>query len=654
MRRRFHQPGFTLLLILFVSFGLIASGGAIILVGYEGQNLLLLRQAQNSLEVNVRATGDRFRAAVNALGADARFLSIIEPVNGYARSLNGDRVDPKFGFTTSRWLQLVGGAFVEMATARPDYLEIRLLTADASGRELVRVSRGDGTLEVVAGPELKRKTDNPYFQKARLLGQGGIYFSEINLSRDDGKIQVPRIAVIRVVAPVFDSRGKRIALVVINQDFSAILRSLINLEDEGFSSRYFVLNDRGDYLYHPDYTKQFAFEFGDHRNAVRDFPGLVPIIEHARTHDSMTGGLDHHDDHTHSHQSDGSVRRMFTHFDLVEVGSPGFFQKFFIGISADYDDIIAGTHDIVVNTILVAALILLSSVLATVVFSQIITRPIRNITEWVNSDGRGDTAGKLPLDDRTEVGVLARSFLGLVNTLRSSEQRLVRKNQELVARNRELDQFAYIASHDLKSPLRAITSLSEWLEEDIGDTLSEESREQLRLLRSRARRMDDLINGILLYSRVGREAIASEDVNFEDLLDEIWSDSVQQGCTLVKHVNVKTIHAEAVLLRQVLANLVGNAVKHGDSDRIIVQVSAKIENNACVFDVTDDGPGIPKEYHDKVFRIFQTLQARDTRESAGIGLTIVKKIIDEHGGSISLESPVENNHGTRFRVVWPL
>lgn len=654
LRRIFHQPGFTLLLILFVSFGLIASGGAIIWAGYQGQNRLLLRQAQTSLEVNVRATGDRFRAAVNALGADVRFLSIIEPVQGYARSLNGNHLDPKFGFTTSRWLQLVGGAFVEMATARPDYLELRLLTVDASGKELVRVSRTDGTLKIVAGPELKSKADSLYFQKARMLEQGAIYFSEINLNREGGEIQNPKVAVIRAIAPIFDRQGKRIALVVINQDFSAILKSLINLEDEGFSSRYYVVNDRGDFLYHPDYSKRFAFELGDHRNALRDFPGLVPIIEHARGHDRLTGGFDHHDDHTHRQESDGSIRRMFTHFDLVEIGSPGFFQKFFIGISADYDDIVAGTHGIVVDTMLVAALILISSVLATGVFSQIITRPIRNITEWVNADGRDDMASKLPLDDRTEVGVLARSFLGLVNSLRSSEQSLVRKNQELLVRNRELDQFAYIASHDLKSPLRAITSLSEWLEEDIGGALSEESREQLRLLRSRARRMDDLINGILLYSRVGREAIAREDVNFDTLVDEIWSDCAQQSSMLVKHIDIDTVNVEAVLLRQVLANLIGNAVKHGDSDRAIVKVSARIQNNACVFDVTDDGPGIPKEFHDKVFRIFQTLHARDTRESAGIGLTIVKKIIDEHGGSISLESPVENNRGTRFRVVWPL
>ncbi len=223
----------------------------------------------------------------------------------------------------------------------------------------------------------------------------------------------------------------------------------------------------------------------------------------------------------------------------------------------------------------------------------------------------------------------------------------------LEKRNRELDQFTYVISHDLKAPLRAISNLSHWIEEDLNEQLSKENSEQMRLLRSRVQRMEDLINGLLQYSRIGRTENRYETIQVDRLLTEVI-DSIAppEGCKIEIASEMPVISGEAVLLRQVFANLIGNAILHHHLKTGNIHVSSILKGNFCEFAVKDDGPGIPPAFHEKIFVIFQTLQARDTFESTGIGLSIVKKIIESQGGRIWVES--EAGSGATFRFTWPI
>jgi PAS domain S-box-containing protein len=222
----------------------------------------------------------------------------------------------------------------------------------------------------------------------------------------------------------------------------------------------------------------------------------------------------------------------------------------------------------------------------------------------------------------------------------------------LESRNAELDQFAYVASHDLKAPLRAIANLSEWIEEDLGDRLPEENQHQLILLRQRVHRMEALINGLLEYSRVGRREPQLETVDVAALLhDIIDSLSPPETFTLSLVSKMPTLETNRVTLNQVFANLISNAVKHHHLDHGHIQISAQQMGDRIEFAVTDDGPGIAPQYHDKIFTIFQTLKSRDQLESTGIGLAVVKKIIQSTGGTIAVESTL--GAGTTFRFTWP-
>lgn len=218
--------------------------------------------------------------------------------------------------------------------------------------------------------------------------------------------------------------------------------------------------------------------------------------------------------------------------------------------------------------------------------------------------------------------------------------------------NKELDKFAYVVSHDLKAPLRAISNLTTWIEEDIGKTLSEDSRNHFDMIKGRVVRMEALINGILDYSRADRIKAPSSDVDVRVLLDEVLEMLIQDDAVKVAlPENLPVIRTEKMKLQQVFSNLISNAIKHNDKEKTEIKIDVKEEMNSYLFSIEDNGPGIDERFHEKIFVIFQTLQARDTFESTGVGLAIVKKIIDEMGGSIWIESEIGSF--TRFMFKWP-
>ena len=222
----------------------------------------------------------------------------------------------------------------------------------------------------------------------------------------------------------------------------------------------------------------------------------------------------------------------------------------------------------------------------------------------------------------------------------------------LKIRNDELNQFAYVVSHDLKAPLRAIASLSEWIEEDLKDQLPEENQHQMRLLRGRVHRMEALINGLLEYSRVGRTQTPSLMVNVNALLLEVIDSlAPPETFTIEIESGMPTLMTKRIPLQQVFTNLIGNAIKHHTRSDGHVKISVQDQGQYYEFAVSDDGPGIAPEYHDKVFIIFQTLEARDRKESTGVGLAIVKKIVETEAGKITIKSQV--GLGSTFRFTWP-
>lgn len=294
-----------------------------------------------------------------------------------------------------------------------------------------------------------------------------------------------------------------------------------------------------------------------------------------------------------------------------------------------------------------AAMALVLGLLWALYIVRTFARRLRGMLNLARRMAGGDYDTQIVDNEQDEVSELTAALNIMARTVGANIN-------QLESRNQELDQFAYVVSHDLKAPLRGIESASRWIEEDMGkDALPPHIREFLGLMRQRVHRMEKLIIGILDLARVGRVAQANETVFVRTLLREIIDSlHLPTGFKVELPFFLPTLTTNAVQLQQVFTNLVSNSVKYHDHpEKGTVHIGCDDAGEFYSFSVADDGPGIDPEYHDRIFVIFQTLTERDTLESTGVGLAIVKKIVERQGGRISIKSA--EGQGAKFIFTWP-
>ena len=225
---------------------------------------------------------------------------------------------------------------------------------------------------------------------------------------------------------------------------------------------------------------------------------------------------------------------------------------------------------------------------------------------------------------------------------------------ELERANRDLDDFAYMASHDLRTPLEGIKNLAAWIAEDNADVLPEASQRHLRQMKQRVDRLDRLLQDLLQYSRAGRIDTELSEVDTNALVREtVDLLDPPRGFRVSTVGTLPVLRTARAPLLQVTSNLINNAIKHHDRDEGTVEVSccenAQVSTSSPI---ADDGPGIAIEYHEQIFRMFETLKPRDEVEGSGMGLAIIKKIVERYAGRVTVESG-DANAGRRFRFSWP-
>lgn len=318
----------------------------------------------------------------------------------------------------------------------------------------------------------------------------------------------------------------------------------------------------------------------------------------------------------------------------------------------------------------------ISGVIALLI-SRSILNPITELQHGAGKIAQGDLAHRLAVTRRDEVGELAGAFNAMTEKLQGSygslnaeiaqrkqaevslrdlnktlEQRVNARTEELAERNRELDAFSYVASHDLKAPLRAIDNLASWIAQDVGDDLPDDSKRHLEQLQQRAQRMKNLLDDLLQYSRAGRFEYEPEQIDARSLLGEVVGLLAPPNGFRVEILGEMPVFETAKApLFQVFQNLIGNAIKYHDQKDGEVIVGTEKNGAFYKFWVADDGPGIAPDFHEKVFQMFQKLQSRDDVEGTGIGLAVVKKTVESYGGKITLESA--EGEGARFEFTWP-
>jgi signal transduction histidine kinase len=272
-----------------------------------------------------------------------------------------------------------------------------------------------------------------------------------------------------------------------------------------------------------------------------------------------------------------------------------------------------------------------------------INRRMAKLTKAVLSIAQGETNYEVDVFGDDELGKMAEALE--VFKLRAVE---------LSRSNEELEKFAYVAAHDLRSPLRAIQDLATWILEDDETDFSLDARENLNLLQQRVERLNSLLTDLLEYSRVGKEDSSLKAVSFLGIVSDVAemlgsADAFNikfegKSCNPLTHVTP---------LRTIILNLVNNAIKHHDRDFGEIKISATCNGGRVFCTVCDDGPGIDPRYHERIFGLFQTLRPRDEVEGSGLGLAIVQKILEQYRGTIQIQSDPAQGRGTTFTFDFP-
>ncbi|MFW8635333.1 sensor histidine kinase [Cribrihabitans pelagius] len=256
----------------------------------------------------------------------------------------------------------------------------------------------------------------------------------------------------------------------------------------------------------------------------------------------------------------------------------------------------------------------------------------------------------------TEVGgkVLFTLIIRDITERKEAEEDREDYIERLARSNQELDQFAYVASHDLKAPLRVIDNTSRWLEEDLEGKLDEESLENMSLLRNRVERMERLLDDLLEYSRIGRQTDNryTTRTSGDDLMKDVMLlVEKPERFEIAVSPEFSGIALNTMPVQQIFVNLINNSIKHHDRDAGRIEIGVEDRGEKYLFSVRDDGPGIDPKFHDQIFKMFQTLKPRDRVEGSGMGLAMIYKHVQHFGETITVDSA--EGQGADFRFTWP-
>lgn len=309
--------------------------------------------------------------------------------------------------------------------------------------------------------------------------------------------------------------------------------------------------------------------------------------------------------------------------------------------------------------IIIIGIVLTFGIIVMLRISYLIEYPVHHLLKGVQRMKKGDYQYKIDYSGMKSAPVellqLCEAFNQMSQNIQDNELELKRQKEELASSNAELEQFAYVASHDLQEPLRMVASYVQLLAKRYQGKLDQDADDFIYYAVDGSQRMQNLINDLLVFSRVGTKGKELRPVDFEVVLHHVLANlqhAIQESDARVTHDPLPTLMADSTQMVQLLQNLIGNAIKFRDANRVpIIHIGIKQQDKEWLFSVQDNGIGFDPRYRDRIFLIFQRLHNKTKYQGTGIGLSICKKIVERHGGKIWVES--EAGHSTTFYFTLP-
>ncbi len=664
---RFENRSIVKKISALVTAMVVFSTASVGILTYRNFNQALLEKELSVLRKSTRVSGQQFSSHIDMLLKDVTFLSGIPPIQGIIRARRNRGLDPMEHSSQEVWQSRLAAIFTEILRAKPQYLSVAYIGAASGGREIVRVVNEGSRIVRTAQAQLQPRGESKFFQEAIGLADKRFYISDIDLSgQQEGSVN-PHVPVLRAAQPVRTPEGEPFGIVTIQQDMRLALREQRKWAVRG--TLPYIVNDRGGFLLHPDPKISFASALRGRAQpaALPDFRSLADRNKLDRTAIETT--------------PDGVRMVVSMHKVFFDPFQPGRYLIF--AQATPWETVIAASASTRRQNLIIGGVLLALALGLGVMLARSMTLPLRRVTKALIAFGAGETNVRLPTDASDETGTLARAFVGMtklvgeraaaleaeVTQRKEAEQALQHAAQELQASNRELDDFAYIVSHDLKEPLRGIQTYSSFLREAHGGDLGKEGLGKLETIGRLARRLQALIDSLLYYSRVGRLDLAVEETDLNQVLEEILESlgpmQQERGADIRIPRRLPTLECDQVRIGEVFRNLITNALKYNDKPDPWIEIGFTAGQNdrsangkrppsgfGGAFYVRDNGIGIRERHTERIFQIFKRLHGRDKYGGGtGAGLSIANKIVQRHGGRLWVES--EYGQGSSFYFTLP-
>lgn len=466
-------------------------------------------------------------------------------------------------------------------------------------------------------------TEKTYFEEA---AKGREYISDVLLGK------VTKEPMILFSAPVLN-KNKQFEGVVYGTVTLKTIDQLMRQFQSGDSGESYLM-DRNGYLIT---ESRFAGEW-----KILEFKLKSDILERAKqgvqsisTYESYRG------------------KQVFGTYQLVNNG------KWITINEIERDEVYRSFNQQLMVMIIIICIVLTFGFIVMLRISFHIEYPVHHLLRGVQRLKQGDYHYKIDYSGMKSAPVellqLCEAFNQMSLNIENNELELKRQKEELASSNAELEQFAYVASHDLQEPLRMVASYVQLLAKRYQGKLDQDADDFIHYAVDGSQRMQNLINDLLVFSRVGTKGKELKPVDFEVVLQHVLTNlqhAIQESNSLVTHDPMPTLMADSTQMVQLFQNLVGNAIKFRDDKRApVIHIGIKQQGNEWLFTVHDNGIGFDPKYRDRIFLIFQRLHNKTKYQGTGIGLSICKKIVERHGGKIWVES--EAGSSTTFYFTLP-
>lgn len=531
----------------------------------------------------------------------------------------------------------------------PHYFQIRLLSLE--GKELLRLDRDARGIFQVASEHLQDKSERYYFKAAKNLSAEEIWLSPLDLNRENGEISQPETPTVRAVSLITDTNAKVLGILVINLDAGSFLDELRMAASD---SIILVVNRQGDFLIHPNAEYRFASDKGHAHRLATDYPRLNYEL-------GFSGVNARHK--IELNQQNYLFRSQEIPYDTLNPANN-------IRIIHLYPEstLVKSTNSALYRYLGYAFWLFLGITLFTLVISKRFTRRFQRLNTLVSqagSDNKPEFVVHKPQDEIDEILLNFKSMLEAIadreHALIANEKQLAEYSEKLKRSNKDLENFAYMASHDLQEPARKVESFSSLLLMSEAKNLSEEGRELLQRNMRSASRMRELINAVLALSRVERLPLPQIEQELKPILDEALEDLqslIEKRRPKIQVEQLGFVRGDRTQLKQLFINMVANAIKFVEQDIQPVVIIKPWTSETADEEVTltrgfiieDNGIGIAHEDRKRIFTPFERVN-KGRFEGFGLGLAMCQRIVEMHEGKIEIEN-IEPC-GSRFIVMFP-